>query len=147
MQRNRRLVAGLAVALLGGLAAGCGGGDGVRGVPVKGTVVLNGKPLQLKGSEQLAISLVRMDDNQSVAATGAYNPADGSFAVAGPTNRGIPEGKYRIAVSTSDYGPKSQGDRFRGLFGANNSPLVVSLSSDNAERLVVDVGKKSVVIQ
>jgi hypothetical protein len=144
---NRRVVAGLAVALLGGLSAGCGGGDGVRGVPVKGTVVVNGKPLQLKGSEQLAISLVRLDGGQSVAATGSYNPGDGSFTVAGPTNRGIPEGKYRITVSTNDYGPRSQGDRFRGLFGANNSPLVVTLNSDNADRLVVDVGRKSVVLQ
>src|SRR5262245_23721956 len=151
MKNNRRFAAGLALGLtlVSGLAAGCGGGDGVSGVPVQGSVLYNGKPVSLGQGEQLEVRFVLLEPGKQVSAAATYNSGDGTFKVAGPASRGIPEGKYRVAVTTNDYerGPKSKGDRFGGKFGPSNSPLTFTLSSANADKVVVDVGKGSVSVK
>jgi hypothetical protein len=128
------------LALIGSAAlAGCSGG----GVSVKGTVLQNGQAVRLGAGETLQINFVGMVGERAVLASASYDPADGSFAVAGPTNRGLPEGKYRIAVSTFSQGPKAQGDRFRGAFGLQNSPLVCEVGAGGGD-LIIDLGKRAV---
>ncbi|MCI0464663.1 MAG: hypothetical protein L0Z62_47670 [Gemmataceae bacterium] len=139
--RSKGLVLGLALLSLVAVA-GCSGG----GAEVKGTVLFNGQAVKLGAGEQLQINLVGVDGSKPVLASASYDQSSGTFRVAGPTGRGLPEGKYRIAVSTSSYGPQQKGDRFRGAFGASNSPLVASINP-GSQNLTVDLGKRSVTVQ
>jgi hypothetical protein len=141
LARGKGLVLGLGLLSLAAVA-GCSGG----GAEVKGTVLYNGQAVKLGPGEDLQIGLVRLEGEKPVMASASYDSSSGTFRVAGPIGRGLPEGKYRVTVSTSSYGPKQQGDRFRGAFGVNNSPLVASISSGN-QNLTVDLGKRSVDVQ
>jgi hypothetical protein len=84
--------------------SGCGG-DGVQRVPVKGTVTLDGKPVQ-KGTV-----IFHPDDTKgNTLATDAQGIIDGEghFEVYVGAKAGIPTGWYNVAVvSAEDADPKT----------------------------------------
>lgn len=71
-------------------------------------------------------------------------PSDGTFGVKGLAGKGIPPGKYRIAVEKGAFGSP---DELKGAFGPENSPLVVELPDASSAKLVVDLSKKAVTLE
>jgi hypothetical protein len=64
------------------------------------------------------------------------NRADGTFRVAGKDLRGMPPGKYRVAVEL-DY---HRSDRLKGKFDAERSPFVVDVDANTPE-VVIDLDR------
>ena len=79
---------------------------------------------------------------------GIYSPVDGTFVCRGPIHRGIPEGDYRIELwpGKAEY-PPHKDYLFNGEFKDARSPLKIALTKENCEKLVVDVGTKTVTAQ
>jgi hypothetical protein len=77
------------------LSVGCGP-SGPTLVPVKGKLTVNGQPYDPKTQEEVMVILHPTDG------TGTTFPAvfadDGSFFVPGVEQRGVPPGKYKIAL-------------------------------------------------
>jgi len=113
--------------------AGCGGGQVVpKGVIVTGTVVQNGKTLDVPNREvglgNVLISLVPLGQSQAQATVEhAMADKDGAFKVIG-RGRGVPPGKYRLAVQQQDRGPGSE--MLKGDFSDKTSPMEVAIPAD-----------------
>jgi hypothetical protein len=140
--------AACAVAVLGVLAAGCGGGDApplhlkdVSGVTVKGQLVQRGQLLKIAKDETIHITFVSTDDDK-VASTSEFNPEDGTFEVKGPTGKGLPPGKYKVGLASdrTDAGI----DRFEEVFNTQSTPLVAEIGSEEGQFFVIDVGTRKV---
>jgi hypothetical protein len=137
---------------LGALAAsGCGGGS----AKPHGKVVMNGEPYKPVAGQLLQISFIG-DGTPSISTVAQVNP-DGTFTVPGPTDNGIPPGKYHITASTmASGGPggtaggttnvaaPSGGDQFQGKYrDASKTPLTVDITSANSD-IIIDLGKGTV---
>jgi hypothetical protein len=113
------------------LTAGCGDGR----LQTQGRLVKDGQPLIPKDGEAVRVTFVPIlpdgkpprDHYHAV-----FNPADGTFQSAGKDRKGMPPGKYRVAVEYK----KNRQDVFAGKFDENKSPFVFD----------VDVGTKEIVI-
>ncbi|HEY2786778.1 MAG TPA: hypothetical protein VGJ05_17590 [Fimbriiglobus sp.] len=66
-----------------------------------------------------------------------YDNAKGTFKAIGPDLKGIPPGKYRVAV-THERGKK---DLFRGAYDLPKTPFVFDIDSSTTE-IVIDLDKK-----
>jgi hypothetical protein len=133
----------LCLTYLGALALACSS----AGITVKGKVVKNGRPLELK-SDTLIIFFVTTHEGEALRSMALFKPADGTFLCDGPTGRGIPEGTYRIELhpASADFPPNI--DRFfHGEFLGAKSPLKITLTRSNSQDVVVDVGTKTVIAQ
>lgn len=128
------------------LLAGCGGAQtGPKGVTVTGTIVKDGKPLDVPNREaglgNVLVSLVPLGPSPK-AAEHALAGKDGSFKILGP-GRGIPPGKYRLAVQQQDRGPGS--DMLKGRFSEKSSPVEVEIPADKLDGAhdlgPIDLGK------
>jgi hypothetical protein len=128
-----------ALFLLLGLVVGCGGTGSVQ---VRGTLQRDGKPYQFAKNEQVQITFSGSGPDGKTA--GVRVNDDGTFILTGPVNRGLPPGTYKITLSAEIYGPKNDGDRFRGAFSDEKSPLSYAVTADAVQEIVVDVGKKTV---
>jgi hypothetical protein len=95
----------LTIALVAGTTTGCGGGPSTPTFyPVKGQVLLDGKPVQFAN-----VSLTPKDstDDDAPAATGQTN-ADGEFSIRsmmGPGYDGALPGEYLVSLSTPRQAP------------------------------------------
>jgi hypothetical protein len=126
---------------------GCGG-SGPKGYTVKGIVLKNGNKLELPERETLVILLDTAEEARRVQNFATYNPADGTFICKGLENRGVPAGKMRIEIWPGRAnGPQGKDDLFKNQFKGDRSPLEIELTEANSQKLVVDVGKKSVSTQ
>jgi len=136
------------------LAALAAGGCGGAGTKPHGKVVMNGEPFKPDPGQTLQISFVG-EGASSVSAVAQVNP-DGTFTVPGPTNTGIPPGKYHVTVTTmAGGGPGGSsppagsaapagGDKFEGKYSdATKTPLTCEITSATPE-IVIDVGKGTV---
>lgn len=129
-------------------AAGCGSatpvGKEVKGVKVQGVLLENGKPIKFKQDETIRVSVSQGDGEAQIASVADVKPEDGSFTIEGPTNQGIPPGKYTIQVEGEVYGAEEP-DRFARLFdpeeGTARPPLVVEVGAAEGQTITVDVGK------
>jgi len=136
-------LAGLAVVLIA--LAGCGGG--VSGSKVQGKLLMNGQPYQVGQGEEFTMAFVGNtgEGGAKLSCGVALNP-DGTFAVNGPTNKGVPPGKYQITVVNmpSPYSLKpgaTQTDKFKDKYSSpDKTPLSVEITSATKE-VVVDLGK------
>jgi hypothetical protein len=131
---RRSVVSALLLALLG-LSLGCGS-DLVK---VRGQIVRNGEPFQLPAGDRLRVTLVpvvegktRPDDSYS---SNTSDPEKGTFEILGKDNRGIPKGKYRIAVEWLHR----REDQFKGKYGAERSPIIREVTA--SESMTVDLEK------
>lgn len=142
----------VAVVLAVGVAlAGCGVG-GPRRVIVKGRVVEGGKPLELKGDQfkagalRVEVTFYPLDNagkvDQSKKSYGVGVGEDGSFTLDGEDRKGIPVGKYKVALRFTDpmyRTPKGQGDRWEGKFALDKSPFTFDIQ-DASKEIVIDIG-------
>ena len=102
-----------------------------RTVP-KGKLVRGGQPLQITskgptppGVIPLRIEFVSMDGQKNYP---AVIDADGaSFSVPGPDRKGIPPGKYKVAVYFGDGGLGT--DVLKGAFSEQKTPIVVTVEA------------------
>ena len=121
-------------------AGGCGGGS----VKPHGTLMMNGQPYKPESGETLQITFAgEGESGKSISAVASVNP-DGTFTVSGSTNTGIPPGKYRIMVQSTQYskgGPMNMADKFQGKYSdATKTPLTCEITSAN-QPIIIDVGK------
>jgi hypothetical protein len=128
------------------LAVSCSGG--IRGVPVKGKVVKNGKQPQLQEGDTLVMYFVTTEEGRRVRSMAIYKPADGTFECNGPTRQGVPTGKLKIEMypSKADFPPYVD-YLFKGEFKGDKTPLEVTLTEANSQSLVIDVGTKTVTAE
>jgi hypothetical protein len=118
---------------VGLVLAGCGGGyTPEQGVTVNGTIVKGGQPLQVPrrdvGLGSVEVQLV--PTGPAAAGMGletALVAEDGSFELRG-AGRGIPPGKYKMAVYQHDQGPGS--DALNGVFSDAKTPIEVEIPED-----------------
>lgn len=105
---------------------GCGKG-GPTTYRVTGRLVNNGQPVTVPateaalGSVQIRFLLLAEDGTADGYSFDAPTDAEGAFSVQGATGRGIPPGKYRIAVYQYDPYPI---DKLRGAFAEEKTPIV-----------------------
>ncbi len=115
------------------LVSGCGDGR----LRTRGRVMKDGQPLLPKEGESVRVTLVPiLPDGQPPADHyfAEYNPANGTFQSSGKDRKGMPPGKYRVAV---EYKRKKK-DVFAGQFDENQSPFVFDVDSGTKE-LVIDL--------
>jgi hypothetical protein len=128
------LAAGLCLWVL----SGCGGNGRLR---TKGRVVKGGVPLTVPEEEYVRVTFFPVTaDGKPPKNTYAvrYNGADGTFRAVGPDGKGIPPGKYRIAV---EHEGKKRRDLLQGAYDGDRSPFVFDVDSSTKE-IVIDLDKK-----
>ena len=153
--------------------SGCEGGK--SGFAVSGRLVQDGKPFSAADAQlppgsrpiQIVFYLVPGAGGAASPASAAgeafhseVNADTGEFTVKGPSGKGIPAGKYRIAVTVltaagggpvkgmppgpggaaAPPGMLGMGDKLKGAFSKERSRLEVEIT--RPEQLVIDVGSK-----
>jgi hypothetical protein len=129
----------LIVALLQPL--GCGG---PKTVWITGKVVKGEAPYTPPDGQSIGVTFYALDAGKEPYSA-EFNPADATFRVPGRDGRGIPPGKYRVAVNRSPkrgtqppaaakgksrtVKPDRDLDYLKGEFGSENSPIVRELMS------------------
>jgi hypothetical protein len=114
------------------LMVGCGGDGRLQ---TKGRVVMNGQPLIPKEGESVRVTFVPIlpdgkpprDHYHAV-----YDPANATFWSAGKDKKGMPPGKYRVAVEYK----RNREDVFGGKFDENQSPFVYDVDSKTSELVI-----------
>jgi hypothetical protein len=133
MRPTRRLaVVALALAVA---APGCGSGL----LKTRGRVVKNGEPFLPGPGEFVRVTFVPVPpDGKRVEDlyVAEYNRQDGTFQVAGKDRRGMPPGRYRVAVELD----RKRRDLLRGQFDADRSPFVYDVDAGTPE-LVIDLDR------
>jgi hypothetical protein len=128
--KTRRFLAALGLLVL----AGCGG-DGR--LTTRGRLVKGGAPFTVPEEEYVRVTFFPITaDGKPPKNTYAstYNGADGTFRAHGPDGKGIPPGKYRIAIE-HEAGRK---DRFQGAYDGDRSPFVFDIDARTRE-IVIDL--------
>lgn len=123
------------------VAAGCGQGDQVRGVVVKGQLLQNGQPLKVLPGEEITVTFFRdaPEGQKPVGASGVVQAADATFTIDGPHHKGIPAGAYRVSLTSQVAGVYDKEDRFVAL-SRNKPPLTAEVGSEEGQTFVVDLG-------
>jgi hypothetical protein len=125
-------------ALLGAMTLpGCGDGR----LQPKGRVTKHGAPITLQAGEDLGIFFYPLTTDGKLGPTvypAYFNAADSTFRVTGSDRRGLPPGKYRVAVELK----RDKKDLFQGAYDMNKSPFVIDVDSKTDE-VVIDLDKKS----
>jgi hypothetical protein len=114
------------------LMTGCGSGS----VVAKGRLTNKGEPYRCENGVAVHMTFLSLAEGSPEG--GAY-PAeyyrDGTFRVVGANGRGLPPGKYRVAVQAM----KQKHDLLQGAYGAQNSPLVCEVKGASQE-VALDLG-------
>jgi hypothetical protein len=130
---SRVLAAGLAVARPAA-APGCGG-DGL--LRTQGRLLKGGQPFVPKEGEYVEITFVPIPSDGKPAQDYYFADVDqttGTFQPAGKNKKGMPPGKYRVAVELM----KKKKDQFGGKFDAEKSPFVFDVDAKTPE-IVIDL--------
>jgi hypothetical protein len=127
--------------------AGCGDSAGEtaegRSKP-KGRILENGLPINIRtenlppGDPGMQVTFIKVgtaDAGEEFEAQ-VLDAAEGSFELIGPDAKGIPPGKYRVAIVMAPVGGK---DYFKGKYNREKSTIEVEVKAD--EDLVIDVAK------
>ena len=130
--RATRLVA---AALVLGLAA-CGCGSNL--LKTRGRVLKNGAPFLPGEGQFVRVTFVPVVEGGRAKDfyVAEVNREDGTFQVAGKDLRGMPPGRYRVAVELDRH----RSDLLRGKFDAENSPFVFDVDSGTGE-IIIDLDK------
>jgi hypothetical protein len=136
-------------------SSGCGSTNDVW---VTCEILRNGRPFSVPETHSVQVTFYALetkDENGKVNSTNepyaAARRGDGKFEVPGPEGRGIPPGKYRIAVIHKPKGtnaapkPKSKRevadrefDFLRDRFGPQTSPIVRTIDTKSSQ-VVIDL--------
>jgi hypothetical protein len=120
---------------LGILMAGCG--DGL--LRTNGRLLKGGQPFIPQEGEFIEITFVPIPPDGNPPTDFYYAEVDqatGTFRPAGKNGRGMPPGKYRVAVELM----KKKKDKFGGKFDAEKSPFVFDVDGRTSE-VVIDLDK------
>jgi hypothetical protein len=133
IMRTATLVAILALTL-----AGCQQNSGPVTVPLQGSLLMNGAPLEVKGREiglgQVALEFIPADDTGPAPQTyGVQAGVDGKFTFAG----GIKPGKYKVAVYQWD--PYPMVDKLQGAYSKERTTIVRDV--DGKTPIDIDLAK------
>lgn len=109
--------------------SGCGPGK----AHVTGRATLNGQPYT---STEERARIVFHCDSPSIDSVANVQP-DGTFVAYGPNADGLPPGKYRIGIDSSEDGPRK---KIRELSG-EKSPMELDLTRGGQVNIVVDLAK------
>jgi hypothetical protein len=153
----------LLFALLGAslaASAGCGSSNTVR---VTGKLLKGGTPYVAPSDQRISLTFVAMDVKDDSAKTSLagepfladLDPATGTFTVPGKEGKGIPPGKYRVAVTqkmtreafdAANPQPKKgtkrvdrETDMLGDRFGLDKSPIVREVVGSTS--LTIDLDK------
>jgi hypothetical protein len=116
------------------------GCSGQRLLKVRGTITNNKKvvPIGNGGMSVLFVPVVEKGQpTTNLPAT--YNKADGTFEVNGTQGKGIPVGKYRVAINLMPTAPSEAMDALNKRFSVASSPVVLEINSD--EPLTIELDK------
>jgi hypothetical protein len=117
--------------------SGCGGDGRLN---TRGKIVKGGNPFTVPDEEYVRVTFFPVTtDGKPPANTYAavYDGTKGTFRAVGPDGKGIPPGKYRIAV---EHEAKRK-DKFGGVYDGDRSPFVFDIDSATKE-IVIDLDKK-----
>jgi hypothetical protein len=119
----------------------CSGGP--RLVKVSGKLTNHDKPYQVvQGEMRPIITFVPMDPKGAYDKPAAeFNTTDGTFIVPGRERRGVPEGKYRIAIQLNPPSPTAEIQRYNQLFTEQSSPIVRDITGP--QELTIDLAKEA----
>jgi len=144
MRAIRRVAPWLVLASLAILAGGCG----PRLVIPRGRLTKGGEAFRCENGLAVHLTFITLaatpspapaDAAQAPTDAGAY-PAeyyrDGTFRVVGVDGKGLPPGKYRVAVQAI----KQKKDLLEGAYGAQNSPLTCEVKGAS-EELHLELGE------
>ena len=132
MRRLPWLLSAFSAALL---VAGCGPAM----LKTKGRLVKEGAPYRPADGEMIRVMFVPIPPGGEVVKDyfmAQYNPKDGSFQVVGKDGKGMPPGKYRIAVEHL----RQKNDLLNGVYNSEDSPFVREVTPSTGE-LVLDFSK------
>jgi hypothetical protein len=114
------------------LSAGCGGK-----LRTRGKVMKDGKPLLPEGKDSVRVTFVPILPDGKPPTDhyhAIYDRDSGTFTAAGKDKKGMPPGKYRVAI----FYMKNKKDLFNGRFDEENSPFVFDVDSSTKD-LVIDL--------
>jgi hypothetical protein len=116
------------------VALGSGSGCGKRKAKIQGTVLKDGKPIQVSKTGHVAVTLIPVvKEGEDFTTYPARADEQGNFETAVP----IPAGKYKIAVQQFD--PTPQVDALKGAFSPNSTKIVRDI--DGKTPLKIDIAK------
>jgi hypothetical protein len=123
----RRILTAAAVGLCL-LAAGCGDGK----LRTKGRLLKGGQPCVPAEGESFNVTFVPIPPDGKPPVDyyfAAFDPSDGTFRPAGKDGKGMPPGKYRVAVEHM----KGKRDLLGGRYDAERSPFVFDVDAGTSE--------------
>jgi hypothetical protein len=133
-----------ALACLTGCGSGKGSGSADKPFPVKGKLLKGGLPLQPNtaglppGDPGLQVIFYRLGGAQAGEEYRAeVNAQNGTFELLGFDGKGIPKGRYRIAVIMAPVGGV---DQFKGKYDKEHSKVEKEITGKEDD-LVVDIEK------
>jgi hypothetical protein len=103
----------------------------------RGRVVRNGTPFLPEPDEFVCVTFVPLLPTGEVAHdfyVAEYNQKEGTFQVAGKDRKGMPPGKYRVAIELD----KHRADQLQGRFDAQHSPFIFDVDGRTGE-IVIDL--------
>lgn len=132
--------------VFGVLAAGCTPSgvpeaDDGKVIP-EGRILKNGLPVRPTaaglppGDPGLKVTFIKVgtaDAGKEMMAN-ISDEEEGTFELVGPEGKGIPPGKYRVALF---LGPEGGEDEFKGKYSRENSPIEVEV--EEGKDLVIDL--------
>lgn len=110
----------------------------------KGRILDNGLPIRVNaenlppGDPGMSVTFIKIgsvDAGEEIEAQ-ILDAAEGSFELIGADARGIPPGKYRVAIV---MGPEGGEDLFKGKYSREKSKIEVEVKE--GEDLIIDVAK------
>jgi hypothetical protein len=123
--------------------AGCGSKDTAEGrVKPKGRVLENGLPIQVNtlnlppgdpGMSVTFIKIASVDAGEEIQAQ-ITDASQGTFELIGADGKGIPTGKYRVAIVMAPFGGT---DALKGKYSREKSKIEVEVKE--GEDLIIDV--------
>jgi hypothetical protein len=104
----------------------------------KGRVVKSGEPFIAKDGEFVRVTFLPIFSQPNEGPADAYaaevDRETSEFIVEGKDGRGLPPGKYRVAIELD----KRRSDLLKGKYGQDKSPFVFDIDADTKE-LVLDL--------
>jgi len=112
--------------------AGCRGDGRLN---VKGRIVKGGAPYTVSEDDTVRVTFFPVTPDGSPPKNtyiAAFDPTKGTFRAVGPDGKGVPPGKYRIAVE--HQGKRREGPKV--AFDGDRSPFVFDVDSSTKELLI-----------